>query len=208
MADPSFAKLVVLVNGSLPLALLLLDARNDQLGPDPINAAIHVTGMTALIFILLTLSITPVRKLSGWNFLSHFRRMLGLFAFFYALIHFSTYFALEESFRVGGVVQDVLNGSAFIIYGLAALILLIPLALTSTNGMIKRLGAARWKRLHALVYPAAALAAIHFLNVGKVVSLTSKVFAAVLVILLLYRLLAQPLARLRKILVVKSAPQN
>jgi len=208
MSDVRFAKLVVLVNGCVPLGMVMWDARMGQLGADPINSAIHVTGMTALIFIMLTLCVTPVRKLSGWNFLSHFRRMLGLFAFFYACVHFSIYFGLEKSFRVGGVVHDIESGSRFIIYGLSALILLIPLALTSTNGMIKRLGAKRWKRIHTLVYPAATLAVIHFLNVGKVVSQTAEIFAWVLVALFLYRLLGRSGAMLWKNIVAKSAPQN
>jgi DMSO/TMAO reductase YedYZ heme-binding membrane subunit len=166
MKDPGFAKFVVLVNGSVPLAMLGWDAYHSQLGADPDNRAIHVTGMTALIFLMLTLAVTPVRKISGWNWLSHFRRMLGLFAFTYASVHFLIYFALERGFSITSVVNDALAHN-FIFFGMTALLLMIPLAATSTNGIIKWMGAAKWKRLHRLVYISAIAAVLHYCLFGK-----------------------------------------
>src|SRR5450755_265044 len=100
MKDPAFAKFVVLVNGAVPLALLGWDAYRHQLGANPVNHAIHVTGIVAIIFLGLTLLVTPLRKVTGWNWLSHFRRMLGLYAFFYACAHFMIYFAFQQSLNV------------------------------------------------------------------------------------------------------------
>jgi sulfoxide reductase heme-binding subunit YedZ len=205
MKDPAFAKFVVLVNGAVPLALMGWDAYWHQLGANPVNHAIHVTGFVAIIFIALTLSVTPVRKITGWNWLSHFRRMLGLYAFFYGVVHFSIYFALQQSFHVKAVFWDAVD-HPFIFYGMTALLLMIPLAVTSTNGMIKRLGAAKWKRLHKLVYIVAIAAAIHFWKNGKVVGLDQKVFAATVALLLGYRVVAWQLAELRKARATAEAP--
>jgi len=189
MKDPRFAKFVVLVNGALPLGILGWDAYQGRLGANPTNEAIHITGVMALIFIALTLAVTPVRKITGWNWLSYFRRMLGLYAFFYALVHFSIYFALQRSFSVRGVIEDT-SRRPFIFFGMTALVLMIPLAITSTNAMIKRLGGAKWKRLHQLVYLVAIAAAIHFWMNGKVVGVGQKVFAAAVVVLLGWRVWA------------------
>ena len=189
MKDPEFAKFVVLVNGSIPLAMLGWDAWHRQLGPDPVNQAIHVTGLTALTFLMLTLAVTPVRKISGWNWLSHFRRMLGLFAFFYASVHLTIYFGYEKSFDVAAVLDDVLRRK-FIFFGMTALLLMVPLAATSTNGIIKKMGAAKWKRLHKLVYVVGVAAVIHFLMFGKVLVLTQEAFAMILALLLGYRIVA------------------
>lgn len=197
MKDPGFAKLIVLVNGSIPLALLALDAYNKRLGANPIMAAIHTTGMTALIFLMLSLAVTPVRKISGWNWLSHFRRMLGLFAFFYATIHLGLYFAFDQQLNLAAVIKDV-SSKPFILFGMTSLLLMVPLAITSTNSMIKRLGAARWKRLHQLVYVAAIAAMLHYAYSGKLITNQMKVFIAVLAILLGYRVMAWQLSLLRK----------
>ena len=187
----------MLVNGAIPLVMLGWDAYWHQLGANPVNDALHITGMTALVFIVLTLAVTPARKISGWNRLSHFRRMLGLYAFFYGLVHLSIYFALQQSFHVGAVVRDTLQ-HRYIFFGMTALALMIPLALTSTNGMIKRLGAARWKRLHKLVYIVAIAAAAHYWMIGKVLGNTQKFFAAAVSVLLLYRVVTWQLVELRK----------
>jgi len=189
MKDPRFAKFVVLVNGAIPLGLIAWDAWHGQLGANPSNEAIHITGVMALIFIALTLLVTPARKITGWNWLSHFRRMLGLYAFFYAAVHFSIYFVFQRSFSIKGVVDDIAR-RPFIFFGMTALVLMIPLAITSTNGMIKRLGAAKWKRLHQLVYLVAIAAAIHFWMNGKVVGTGQRVFVGVVTVLLGWRILA------------------
>lgn len=198
MKDPRFAKFVVLVNGAVPLGLLGWDAYWGQLGADPVNHAIHITGTTAIIFIALTLAVTPVRKISGWNWLSHFRRMLGLYAFFYALVHLLIYFVLDRQLSVRGLVQDTLKRK-FIFLGMTAFVLMIPLAATSTNGAIKRMGAAKWKRLHKLVYIVAIAAAVHYwLGGSKIVGPKQEVFATAVAALLGYRLVVWQLAQMRK----------
>jgi sulfoxide reductase heme-binding subunit YedZ len=200
MKDPRFAKFVVLVNGAVPLAMLCWDGWHGELGADSTNRAIHVTGMTALVFLVLTLAITPVRKITGWNWLSHFRRMLGLYAFFYAATHFSIYFWIEKSLSVPAVVEDTLR-RPFILFGMAALLLMIPLAATSTNGIIKRLGAKRWKQLHRLVYICGIAAVTHYaiFGIGKLSVWTmfqnftyspQPTFIVILAVLLGYRIIA------------------
>ena len=204
MKDPGYAKLVLLVNGSIPLAMLGWDAYQGQLGPDPGNEAIHVTGLTALTFIMLTLAVTPVRKITGWNWLSHFRRMLGLFAFFYAAVHLTIYFGYERSFNIFALVRDVFQ-QKFYFFGMTALLLMVPLAATSTNGIIKKMGAAKWKRLHKLVYVVGIAASIHFLMFGKLIRLKQEVFAGMLVILLGYRVVAWGVSLQRKAKVLSPA---
>jgi sulfoxide reductase heme-binding subunit YedZ len=197
MKDPQFAKFVLLINGAVPLALLGWDAYQHQLGANPVNHAIHITGSMAIIFIALTLAITPVRKITGWNWLSHFRRMLGLYAFFYACAHLAIYFAFQQSFNLTAVFWDAVD-HPFLFFGMTALVLMIPLALTSTNGMIKRLGAKKWKNLHKLVYIVAIAAAIHFWMSSKLVGVYQEVFAGTVAVLLGYRVIVWQLAESRK----------
>jgi sulfoxide reductase heme-binding subunit YedZ len=192
--DPRFAKLVVFVNALIPLAMLSWDGYRDQLGANPTEQIIHTTGLLAVIFLLLSLAVTPVRKLSGWNFLSHFRRMLGLFAFFYALLHLLSYFKFDRSLSLAGVIEDTAR-KPFILLGMAAVLLMIPLAITSTNAAIKRLGAARWKTLHRLAYVCAILGVIHFYMAKKADKTQPLVFMAVLAALLGYRIIVAARAR-------------
>jgi DMSO/TMAO reductase YedYZ heme-binding membrane subunit len=194
MKDPPFAKFVLLINGVVPLALLCWDAYWNQLGPDRVAAALHTTGLLALIFLMLTLTITPVRKLTGWNWLSHFRRMLGLYSFFYGSLHFLIYFVFDRGLDMASVFADTAR-RPFILLGMTCLVLMIPLAITSTNGMIKRMGAAKWKRLHQLVYVCAIAGVIHFEWLVKADHRLPNAFAAVLVTLLAYRLLRAPWLR-------------
>jgi sulfoxide reductase heme-binding subunit YedZ len=186
LKDPQFAKLVVFINSLLPGALLAWDAYNHNIGPDPINHSINTLGMTALVFIMLTLSITPLRKITGWNWLSHFRRMLGLFAFFYVSAHFLVYFSFDRSFSLSRLFADTFT-RRFIQFGMVALLAMIPLAATSTNGIIKRMGAARWKRLHRLIYWSALAGVLHFYERVKIDERLPLTFAAVLAVLLAYR---------------------
>lgn len=197
MSDAQFAKFLVAVNGMVPLALLAYDAYHHRLGADPVTFAIHTTGMMTLIFLLLTLCVTPVRRLFSWNFASHFRRMLGLYAFFYCCLHFTLYFAFNKSGSVSAVLADV-GKRPFILFGMTGLALMIPLAVTSTNGMIKRLGAKRWKQLHQLVYLAALAGVTHFYLFGKVRTGTTYAFVTALCVLLGYRLVADRIPPLRK----------
>ncbi len=186
--DIRFGKLLLLVNGLVPLALLSWDATHHHLGANPPNFAILTTGMTTLVFLMLTMAVTPVRKITGWNWLLSFRRMLGLFAFFYACVHFSLFFSLDRSFSISSTLTEMLKRK-YLILGSTALLVMIPLAITSTNGMIKRLGGKRWRALHRLAYVAAVAGVIHYYMQVKADVRQPLVFAAVLTVLLGYRLL-------------------
>src|SRR5262249_40854427 len=151
MKDTAFAKLVVFVNALVPLAILIWDALHHELGANPTTFAIRTTGMLTLVFLIMSLAVTPLRLVSGKNYLSNFRRMLGLYAFFYGLLHLSTYFVFDRSLSLSSTAQDTL-ARPFIFLGMAAWLMMVPLAATSTNAAIKKMGAAKWKRLHQLAY--------------------------------------------------------
>jgi len=197
MKDPRFGKFVLFVNGLVPLSLLGWDAYWHHLGTNPVEYAIRTTGMLTLVFLILSLCVTPVRKVTGWNWLSHFRRMLGLYAFFYGVVHLSTYFWLDRSLNVSSVVADTVK-RPFILFGMTGLVLMVPLAITSTNGMIKRLGGKNWKRLHTLVYPAAIAGVTHYYLLVKADTRQPLAFAWVLGILLAYRVIDSRVGILRK----------
>jgi DMSO/TMAO reductase YedYZ heme-binding membrane subunit len=186
MKDVRFTKFVVLVNGFVPLALLGWDFWRGTVGPNPKEYVLRTTGMLALVFLLLSLCVTPLRRLSGYNALSHFRRMLGLYAFFYGLVHLSFWFAVDRGLDFGAAWEDVQERS-FILIGMVTLVMLIPLAATSTNAMIKRMGALKWKQLHRLAYVAAMGGVIHYCMVGKVLTRLPMGFIGALVVLLGYR---------------------
>jgi methionine sulfoxide reductase catalytic subunit len=150
--------------------------------------AIHTTGMMALIFLMLTMAVTPVRKFTGWNWLLFSRRVFGLYAFFYACIHFLLFFSLDRSFSLSGTLLEMVKRK-YLIVGGTALLVMVPLAITSTNAMIKRLGGRRWRVLHRLAYVAAVAGVIHYYMQVKADVRQPLVFAAVLAILLGYRLL-------------------
>ncbi|HWB54577.1 MAG TPA: protein-methionine-sulfoxide reductase heme-binding subunit MsrQ [Tepidisphaeraceae bacterium] len=188
MRDARFPKFLVFINSLVPLSLLLWDAYWNHLGPNPVLFAIHTTGMLALIFLLLSLSVTPLRRITGQNFFSHFRRMLGLFAFFYGCVHLSLYFVFDRSLSISSTIHDVIK-RPFILFGMAALLAMVPLAITSTNKMIKRLGAVRWKRLHRLVYFAAVAAVVHYYLLVKADTRIPVAFAATLALLFGIRLI-------------------
>ncbi len=149
----------------LPLGALVWDALQAQLGPDPVAQLEHRSGDWALRLLLATLALTPLRRLSGWAGFVRFRRMLGLFAFFYACVHLTIYLAID----LGGYWSQLLTESAkrpYMTVGFSAWLLLVPLAITSTRAMMRRLGG-NWQRLHRLVYVAALLATLHFLWLVK-----------------------------------------
>jgi sulfoxide reductase heme-binding subunit YedZ len=143
-----------------PLAWLVWGAFTDNLGANPIDVITDETGTWTLRFLVLTLLVTPLRRWSGWNALVRFRRMLGLFAFFYGSLHFLTYLWLDQFFDLGEIVKDIAK-RPFITVGFTAFVLMIPLALTSTTGWIRRLGR-RWQLLHRLVYASAAFGVVHY----------------------------------------------
>jgi sulfoxide reductase heme-binding subunit YedZ len=189
MQDVKFNKFVVFVNSLIPLALLIWDAFQRQLGANPTEFAIRTTGFLTLIFLLITLSVTPLRKLSGRSDLIKYRRMLGLFAFFYGALHLSIYFAIDRNLSLTSAAGDIVQ-RPFIAFGMTAFFLMIPLAATSTNAMIKRLGGKRWQKLHKLTYLCAIGGVIHYYLIVKSDVSMPLAFAAVLVCLLAYRVYA------------------
>ena len=184
-----FAKLLVIVNAGVPAALLGWDwlNHNKNLGANPAHFMILTTGMLALIFLLLTLLVTPLRKISGWNWIIFSRRTLGLYAFFYASLHFLIFFSLDRGFSVSGPLSEMVKRK-FLIVGSTALLVMVPLAVTSTNAMIKRFGGKRWRALHRLAYVAAIAGALHYYMQVKADVRQPLVFAAILAVLLGYRL--------------------
>jgi sulfoxide reductase heme-binding subunit YedZ len=170
----------------LPLARLVVLGVGSGLGANPIEFITHSTGTWTLVGLLATLSVTPLRQLTGRADLIRYRRMLGLFAFFYACLHFTTYIWLDQFFDLSGIAKDIVK-RPFITLGFAAFVLLIPLAATSTHAMMRRLGR-RWQQLHRLVYPIALLGVIHYLWLVKKDLTQPLIFGAVLVLLLAMRL--------------------
>jgi sulfoxide reductase heme-binding subunit YedZ len=183
-----FIKIVILINGLLPLGLMIRDAFRGNLGPNPVEFIIHSTGTLALVFLFLALAVTPLRKVFALPWLVKLRRMLGLFAFFYAFLHLLAYAGFDKTFRIAAIVEDTFE-RPFITLGMAAFLLLLPLAVTSTNRMVKRLGGKRWKLLHKAAYLAAILGVIHFYMQVKADTRDPLIFAAVLGLLLAYRIL-------------------
>jgi len=178
-------KPVVFLCCLLPLVLLLAGAfsiAGQSLGANPIEALLHSLGRWGLKFLLITLAVTPLRRLTGWNWLIRFRRMLGLFAFFYILLHFVVYAVLDQGLDFAAIVEDVVK-RPYITLGMAGLLMLLPLAITSTKGMMRRLGK-RWQKLHRLVYVIAVVGVWHFYWQVKLDTLDPSVYAAVLAVLL------------------------
>lgn len=186
MNDVKFNKFLIFVNSLVPLLLLGYDALNGNLGANPIEFFTRTTGVLTLLFLLITLAITPLRKYYGWNGLVKFRRMLGLYAFFYGFLHLITYSIFDKNFSISAIISDVWQ-RPFIAVGMLAFFLLIPLAITSTNGMIKRLGGKNWQKLHKLTYPVTILGVIHFWLIVKSDVFYPALFALILAILLGHR---------------------
>jgi len=184
----------VFVGSLVPLAVILLRGAAGELGANPIAEALNQLGLVALVFVLAALACTPLKSMFGWTWPIRLRRMLGLFGFFYALLHVATYTGLDQGLDWHAIWDDVTKRT-FIFVGFAAFILLLPLAATSTRGALKRLGYARWKRLHRLAYVVPLLAVIHFTwRVKKDVS-EPAAYAIVLGGLLLVRLVSYLRAR-------------
>jgi sulfoxide reductase heme-binding subunit YedZ len=152
----------------MPFARLVVFTFTDQLGANPVEFITRNTGDWTLYFLCITLAVTPLRRLTGWNWLVRLRRMIGLFAFFYAALHFLTFLWFDHFFDVAEMLKDVVK-RPFITVGFAAFLLLMPLAATSTNAMIKRLGGKRWQWLHRLIYLIAPLGILHYwwMKAGK-----------------------------------------
>jgi sulfoxide reductase heme-binding subunit YedZ len=190
MSDVRFVKAVVFVNALVPLGLLFWDLYHKRAGPNPLQFATTTTGMLTLIFLSLTVAITPLRKIFGLNALVKLRRMLGLFAFFYGTLHLLTYIAFDRQFDFISVGPDVVR-RPFILAGMVAFLLMVPLAITSTNKMVKRLGGKRWAKLHRLVYLSVIAGVVHFWILVKSDTSLPLTFAFIVLFLLGYRLLAK-----------------
>jgi sulfoxide reductase heme-binding subunit YedZ len=179
-------KPIVFVACLVPLGQLLYQGWTDDLTANPIEYITHFTGSWGLIILLASLSVTPLRRITGWNELIKLRRMLGLFAFFYVLLHFSTYVILDHFFDFQRIVADVIK-RPYVTVGFIGLVLMIPLAVTSTAAMIRRMGK-RWQLLHRLVYAVAIAGVIHFYWLVKADISRPVQYGAVLALLLGYRL--------------------
>lgn len=173
----------------IPFALLFYKGLTDDLGANPVEFLTRSTGDWTLRFLLITLCITPLRKISGWHWLLRLRRMLGLFTYFYACLHFSIYI-LDQFFSVESILEDIIE-RPYITVGFSCFVLLTSLAMSSNNAMIRKLGARRWQALHRLVYVIGIGAILHFLWLVKKDHTEPLIYGFILALLLLYRLLAR-----------------
>lgn len=183
------AKVLVFAACLAPVVWLAIRTLTGRLGINPVEDLELTTGIWALRFLVATLLVTPVRRVTGWNRIVQYRRMLGLFTFFYASVHFAIYIGVDQFFAFDFILKDVAK-RPFITMGFTAFVLMIPLALTSTKGWIRRLGR-RWQVLHRLVYVSAVCAAVHYLWKVKVMIGSPVYYAAAIGILLAFRLIWQ-----------------
>jgi methionine sulfoxide reductase heme-binding subunit len=203
MAEPyqglvRFAKPVIFVLALTPLVWLIVRALTGRLTANPVEDITLTTGIWAFRFLLITLAITPFRRITAWNRVIQYRRMLGLFAFTYATLHLLTYLVLDQGLAFTYIVADIVK-RPYITAGMTAFVLMTPLAITSTKGWIRRLGR-RWQLLHRLVYFSAIAAALHFIWKVKVVIGEPVYYAAILGLLLAFRVLWVPIGpRLRPV---------
>jgi methionine sulfoxide reductase heme-binding subunit len=170
----------------VPAANLGIDALQSELTANPIAEVMNRLGFWTLSFLVLSLAATPMKTLFGWTFQMRVRRMVGLFAFFYATLHLATYLALDQAFDLSDILEDIAKRK-FITVGFAAFLLLVPLAATSTDRAVRRLGFPRWKRIHRLAYVAAVLGVVHFVWRVKADYLQPALFGAALVVLFALR---------------------
>jgi ferredoxin-NADP reductase/DMSO/TMAO reductase YedYZ heme-binding membrane subunit len=182
-----FTKWVVIVNCVVPVTLLAWDALNGHLGANPVNFAIRTTGILSLIFLVLSLTVTPLMRLAQWSSLGQLRRVMGLSAFFHALVHFGLFYLFDRNGNLRDVLSEI-TMRRYLLVGIVGLLVMVPLAVTSTNRMIQRLGPKRWKRLHRLAYLAAAAGALHYYMLVKADTTQPIIFATLLGVLFAYRL--------------------
>jgi sulfoxide reductase heme-binding subunit YedZ len=185
-----WSKTVVFTLALLPLVKLLLNAFQDDLGANPIEKITHLTGFWTLTFLLISLTATPIRKLSGWFWPIRLRRMLGLFAFFYACLHFLTYLVLDQFFDWLAIWADIAK-RPYITIGFSAFVGLLPLAITSNDKITRKIGGKTWRRLHSLIYPIAIAGVVHFIWLVKKDLTTPLIFALLLTLLLSARLVVR-----------------
>src|SRR5262245_41687615 len=182
-----FTKWVVIVNCAVPVTLLAWDALHGHLGANPVNFAIRTTGILSLIFLVLSLTVTPLMRLAQWSSLGQLRRVMGLYAFFHALVHFGLFYLFDRNANLGDVLSEIAL-RRYLLVGIVGLLVMVPLAVTSTNRMIQRLGPKRWKRLHRLAYLAATAGALHYYMLVKADTTQPIIFAVLLGVLFAYRL--------------------
>ena len=180
-------KISIFIISLMPTVALIYGLLNDQLGANPIEALTRDTGEWALRFLLITLAVSPLRLVFAWHFLAPIRRMLGLYSFFYASVHMLLYVWLDQFFSLGDIIDDIIE-RPFITIGVINFLALIPLAVTSNDAMIKRLGAERWNRLHSLVYYIAIGGVVHFFMLVKKDITEPVIYIAILAVLLGIRL--------------------
>lgn len=185
-ADSQFHRRVIFLNGLLPLLLMLADAWRGKLGANPVEFVTRATGVMALVFLVLTLLVTPLRKWLGWNWLLKQRRQIGLYAFFYGVLHLMTYLGGDRDWALGTVAEDVAK-RPFIAVGMATFLLMVPLAVTSTNAMIRRMGGKAWNRLHRLTYLIAIGGVVHYAMIVKSDLTWPLIFGAAVAALLAFR---------------------
>lgn len=181
------AKIALVLLALVPLAYLAYGAYADTLGANPVEAIEFGTGKWTLRLLIVTLMITPARQITGWNWLIKYRRLIGLLTFFFATVHLSVYFSLDVGFSVGDVVHDVIK-HPYITMGMLAWLTLVPLAITSTRGWVRRLGGKRWARLHQLIYVTAVAGSIHFLWAVKKDRSEPLAYATIFAALFAYRI--------------------
>jgi len=189
IVDNTFAKRLVIVNALVPAVLLVIDALRGGLGVNDVNFAIKTTGLVGLLLLILSLLITPLRKLTGWTTLIAVRRNLGVIGFGYIAAHFAIFFWWDQGADVVATLREIVE-RVYLWFGFGALLLMVPLAVTSTDGMVSRLGAKRWKRLHRLAYPAIIAGSVHYIMQAKSDLRQPIAFAGVLGALLVYRVVA------------------
>lgn len=190
----TFEEWFVVLNGCVPLVMMLLDAKNHRLGVDPIRASLHMTGSLAIGTLIMTLGVTPIRVLTGWKQAYLYRRPLGLMAFIYVIAHVSIFAVHDQQLNVAAIADELLQ-RRYLQIGLLSALLLVPLALTSTPAMMQRMGFARWKRLHQSIYLAAVLAVLHYALQSKTDPYWRIGYAGLLAMLLGWRLYRWVLAR-------------
>lgn len=188
----------------IPLALVVWHGLTGGLSANPIEDITHRTGDWTLRFLLVALAVTPLRRLTGWAALASFRRMFGLFAFFYAALHFTTYLVLDFFFAFDLILDDIVE-RRYITAGFAGFLMLVPLALTSTARMMRRLGGERWRQVHRLVYVAAVAGVVHYLWLVKIDIRPPLLYAGILTVLLGARLWFRFAPRVLQAKIVREA---
>lgn len=186
--DRAFQRRIVFINGILPAILLILDLYEGRLGANPPEAVIRSTGVFALVFFVLTIAVTPMMFFLKWSWLAIHRRTLGLFSFFYACLHLLSYSVFDKSMQLTEILTDI-RQRPFILLGFSAFLIMLPLAMTSSNRMVHKMGGKKWKRLHRWTYFIAPLAVTHYWLIIKSDFFYPAIFAAILVVLLAVRLI-------------------